>query len=176
MVLFGGVKLIQRQEANDNHIRGDTAVNIKRIVCPVGKSEESFYALPTAVRLADCWGAELILLHLDPDFLSREEMTMLRVSPQELEEMFAERAKEERQSLMEQVKKMGLEEKVSRIVLREGSKDRDIPREAEELGADLLVVHTSGYNTLWEKAVGSTAASILRHSRIPVFILFRPKS
>lgn len=151
-------------------------MNIQRIVCPVGTSEESFYAVPTAVRLAECWGAELILLHLDPDFLSRKEMMMLRVSPQEMEKMIAESAQKERQILMENVKKMGLEGKISRIVLREGSKEQDIPREAEELGADLLVIHSSGYNTLWEKAVGSTAASILKHSRIPVFILFRPKS
>ncbi|MFN3821146.1 MAG: universal stress protein [bacterium] len=151
-------------------------MNIQRIVCPVGKSEESFYAVPTAVRLAECWGAELILLHLDPDFLSRKEMTMLRVSPQEMEKQMAESAQKERQILMEQVKKLGLEGKISRIILREGSKDHDIPREAEELGADLLVIHTSGYNTLWEKTAGSTAASILRHSHISVFILVRPST
>lgn len=145
----------------------------KRIICPVGLEKESFYALPTAARLAECWGAELILLHLDPKFLTPEERVMLRTSPAELERKMSDRATKEREIIEEQVKAMGLEGKITRIVLRAGSKDHDIPHEAEELKGDLLVIHTTGYNTLWEKVGGSTASSILRHSRIPVFILFR---
>ncbi|MBM3328176.1 MAG: universal stress protein [Calditrichaeota bacterium] len=145
----------------------------KRIVCPVGLAPDTYYAVPTAAQLADLYGAELILLHLDDRFLSETEMVMLRTSVADKQEEFRLRAVEEKASIEAIANGMDLKTAVTRVVLREGFRERDIPREAEDLGADLIVVHSSGRNTMVEHVVGSTSESILKHARISVLVLFR---
>jgi len=144
----------------------------KKIVCPVGLEEESFKAVPVGAKLAKTFGAELFLLHLDDRFMSEEEMVMLRVSSTKEQEEIRQRAVHAKRVIEETCAKLGVSGSVSGVVLREGSKDKDIPHIAEKLGADLIVTHSTGRDRIGEQITGTTSESILKHAKVSVLILF----
>lgn len=142
-----------------------------KIVCPVGCDEDSFFAVPASIELARKFGARLILLHLDDTFLDKEERMMLRVSVREAKEEFTRKAIEDRRCIEDIIKKNGWTSAISEIVIREGSPGYHLPEVATDLNADLIVIHTTGRQQLYEKVIGSTADSIIHHATMPVLVL-----
>ena len=144
----------------------------KKIVCPVDLSERAFKALPTVVRMAESFQAKLVILHIVETFMSEQEMIMLRVSPEHYQETQKKKALSVKETIEQRLKNLGIDFENIEIILREGSCKRDIAPICEKLGADLIVITTTGRDHLLENILGSTAEVILRHAKTSVLTVY----
>ncbi len=142
------------------------------IVCPLDLKERSYHALPVAADLARKYGSKLILLHVTHKFMDEDEMVMLRISEQHYEEVMKDMAVKAREEIQEAVEKFNLEDVEHETVLRQGSPSKDIPRIAEALGADLIVVSTTGKDPVSQWIIGSTAEAVIKHTGMSVLTVY----
>lgn len=142
----------------------------EKILCPVDFSPKSEVALKKAIALAKLCGSALVLLNVHEEFLSRQEMVMLRVSEQTFEELQKQRAVASRRRMQEMVAEIGGDDLTLEItyLLREGKPHQQIVRVAEDIGADLIVMATNGRDSLDEWLLGSNTERVVRHARCSV--------
>ncbi|NQS99370.1 MAG: universal stress protein [candidate division Zixibacteria bacterium] len=144
----------------------------KRIVCPVDLSQRSFKSLPIAVKMADTFKAKLIVLHIVETFLSEQETIMLRVSSEHYQQVQKQKALEVKDTINQNLDKLGISSDNIDIVLREGSPRHDIADLSKKLGADLIILTTTGRDHLMENIIGSTAEAVLRRAKVSVMTVF----
>ncbi|KPJ60664.1 MAG: hypothetical protein AMJ46_05220 [Latescibacteria bacterium DG_63] len=140
----------------------------KKIMCPVDLSKNSLTALKVAVDLARTFKGKLFVLHVREEFMTREEMVMLRVSPEHFLEIEKDIAKKSKEIMNAELSHCQAEDLPHELLLRQGKPFKEIISTAEELGVELIVITTSGRTGVGEKLLGSTAEHIVRHSKVPV--------
>jgi len=125
-----------------------------------------------AVELARVFGAKLTLLHVQEDFMNKDEMIMLRVSVDHFQEVQKHRALESKKIMVEEVEQAGGADLAVQYLLREGQKPyKVILQVADEIGADLIVMATHGRTGFEELILGSNAENIVRRSKCPVLTI-----
>jgi nucleotide-binding universal stress UspA family protein len=149
----------------------------KKILVPSDLREASLVAIRAGVALARNFGAELYLLNIRPEFMSKEEMEMLRVSARKFIEEEQEIAVNAKMVLSEMLRREGGTDIAHKIVLREGSPNEEILTTATELGCDLIIITTTGRTHLAEHLHGSDSERIVRDALIPILVIpIRDKS
>ncbi|MBD3233500.1 MAG: hypothetical protein GF315_07220 [candidate division Zixibacteria bacterium] len=139
-----------------------------KIMFATDLSDRSLKALRYAVDLAKSYDAEITMLHVVSEFMNKDEMVMLRVSPQHFREAQKQIAVSAKEIMEEELKRIGATKVKHKLILREGKPSREIINTANELEMDLLVITTLGRTGIDEKLVGSTAEHIVRYCKIPV--------
>jgi nucleotide-binding universal stress UspA family protein len=131
-------------------------------------SEESGLALEAAVDLANKTGSDLHVVHVGlmsywvyPDTTRSEQVDELRREAQKV--LDAE---------VEKIEAAG--GTVAHAHLTMGRADVEVVRQAEEIGAGLIVMGNRGIGTIARILLGSDAESIVRHAPCPVMIV-RPE-
>jgi nucleotide-binding universal stress UspA family protein len=140
----------------------------KKIMCPVDLSENALTALKVAAELARTFGAKLFILHVREEFMTKQEMHMLRVSPEHYLEVEKDIATKSKEIMKEELERSRAQNLPHELLLRQGKPFKEIISTAEELGVELIVITTNGRTGVGEKLVGSTAEHIVRHSKVPV--------
>jgi nucleotide-binding universal stress UspA family protein len=143
----------------------------KKIMCPVDLSENSLIALKVAGDLARTFDGELFVLHVREEFMTKEEMRMLRVSPEHFLEIEKDIATKCKEIMNEELERCQAQDVPHELLLREGRPFKEIISTAEELGVELIVITTNGRTGVGEKLLGSTAEHIVRHSKVPVLTI-----
>jgi nucleotide-binding universal stress UspA family protein len=143
----------------------------KKILVPSDLSEDSLAAIRAGADLARKLSAELCLLNVRPEFMSKEEMEMLRVSVQTFVKEEKDIAVNAKTVLAEMLRRAGGSDVANKIVLREGDPKEEILASASELGCDLIVITTTGRDRLAEHLRGSDAEQLVRHTKIPVLVI-----
>lgn len=141
-----------------------------RILCPTDLSEQSLVSIARGAELARMVKAELILLNVRPEFISKEEMVMLRVSAYDFQKKEADVAVAAKEIMEEELKRAGGEEIPHETILREGEPHKEILAVAEEMKCDLIVLTSTGRNHLIEYIKGSDAEQMLSKSHVPMLI------
>ena len=119
-------------------------------------------------QLADLYGAKCWFMHVaapDPDFVGYD------VGPQYIRDSRATTLRNEHQKLQEfkeQCEKMGVD---SEALLVQGPLFETISGEVEKLNIDLIVLGSHGRSRLYELIVGSVCEHLLKHSKVPLYIL-----
>ncbi|MCA1959887.1 MAG: universal stress protein [Desulfomonile sp.] len=142
----------------------------KKVLFCTDFSENSRPAWRHAVEYAQCFGAQLLILHvLDyKDFPGYVDwLEKLREILQE-----HERACDERLRLM--AKEAAHKVKDVKTVCRTGVTPQVIVNIAKEEGADLIVVGTHGRTGVKHLVMGSVARSVLKMAHLPVLIVQGP--
>ena len=142
-----------------------------KILCPTDLSERSLTAIDYAVKLVRKCQAKLILLNVHEEFMSKEEMVMLRVSVDHFKEIQADRAVKSKEIIEKELKRVGGEDVEHEVILRQGKPGSQILETSEQLECDLIVLTTTGRDSLGEKILGSNAEHIIRFSKIPVLTI-----
>ena len=142
-----------------------------KILCPTDLSENSLISVRYAVDLARKCQAKLFLLNVHEEFMSKEEMVMLRVSVDHFKEITAKRAVTSKGVMEKELEKISGMDIDHEMVLRQGKPDKEILETAKDLGCDLIILTTTGRDSLGEKILGSTAEHIIRYSEIPVLTI-----
>ncbi len=61
------------------------------------------------------------------------------------------------------------------IRIERGNPQEVILETSQQMGADLIVMGTHGYNILKDAFIGGTARKVVRHSEVPVLVIRLPK-
>ncbi len=143
----------------------------KKIMVPSDLSIRSLEALKYAVNIARRYDGELTLLHIVEEFMSKEEMVMLRVSPTNFMDAQKQVAIAAKEIMEKNIEQIGASDVKHNIILRQGKPYKEIIKTAQELEMDLLVITTNGRTGINEKILGSTAEHIIRYCNIPVLTI-----
>jgi nucleotide-binding universal stress UspA family protein len=139
---------------------------IKQIVVAADGSPASVEGLKQVANLAAGIGAKVMVV-----YVRHFPGTALMASgggDALLVEALEEQESEVRQEVLRFVGGAGV---AWELVVRVGSPGEEIVKVAEESGADLVVVGSNRHSSLHNLLLGSTAAYLATHSRVPVLVM-----
>ncbi|HXF04576.1 MAG TPA: universal stress protein [Blastocatellia bacterium] len=129
---------------------------VRRVLCPVNFTDVAEVALRHAAAVAQCFGAELFVLHVleSADSVGAEETARERLCGWVPPDVRA------RCQLQEMV--------------RQGDAAQQIITTAESLGCDLIVLGAQHRRFFDATVIGTTTVRVTRHSPVPVLTVIRP--
>ena len=139
----------------------------KKILCAIDLKRKADKAFEQAVHLAHQYHSEIVLLNVNSDFQTKEDMVMSRVSIDKLNEKYREiavKAKSELEGLKENLETDDI--KIS-LLLRKGKAGSTIIDTSKEISADLIVLGANGKDSISDYFLGTTASYVVEHSQIP---------
>lgn len=138
-------------------------IKVRSILVPIDFSETANKALVYAMRMADQFGAKIILLNVVEPVATPD----IAYHPMMLEPEAAKSIAKERLVELERRAKIPAR-MVDRILVRYGSPFAEITSAARTLKVDLIILTTHGYTGLKHVFMGSTAERVVRHAPCPV--------
>ena len=145
---------------------------IKNILLPTDFSKISLTAAEYAVELAKEYNAKLHILSIvekTPPILA---IRSLDLSREKILESIDADAKEQMDSCVKKIKKLGNVEVIP--VIRKGIDYEEIIKYSEEKKIDVIVIATHGRTGLLHTLLGSVAEKVIRYSKIPVLVTTPP--
>jgi nucleotide-binding universal stress UspA family protein len=158
---------------------------IDKILYATDLSENAIFAFGYAADLAEKYDARITVLYVKEtmNYAAEKEVSEL-VGSKKWEEL-----KEQKQEYVTQKLQTRIEdlcEKVSSgnvaykhlgddIRIVEGVPHNVILETSRQMGADLIVIGTHGYNLLKDALIGGTARKVIKNSKIPVFVIRLPE-
>jgi universal stress protein A len=149
---------------------GHVALAIKKILVPTDFSPPSGKAFQYALRFAEEFGSELILLHvLEP--ATSPALAGLPTGPAFSEEEMADAKKIlcDLCGFANSVRTAGVAD--VRSTMRTGAATHEIVEAAKDLDVDLIVIATHGYTGWKHLCIGSTAERVARAAPCPVLVV-----
>jgi nucleotide-binding universal stress UspA family protein len=143
-------------------------MNLKIVLACIDFSDMEGPVIEAAAELAGAFAGELHVLHVaepDPAFVG------YGAGPETVRDRVASTIREEHrrvEALAEELSKRGL---AAHPHLTRGPYGETILREAERLGAEVIVVGSHGHGRLHTLLVGSVAEQVLRGAGVPVFVV-----
>ena len=144
----------------------------KKILFADDLSKRAERPMKEAVTLAKCCNAELTILNVREDFMSKDEMVMLRVDVSDFKDDIKTKAVEIKKKIEMEVDDCGGEALKKEILLREGKPAQMICEVAEALDVDLIVVGKYGSSLLKDKVFGSTSHAVINRARRSVLTVW----
>ena len=142
-----------------------------KILCATDLNDASNEAVKKAVQLAHQYNSKIIMLNVHEEFMTKEEMGMLRVSIDAMKleiETIALKAKKE---MSEVIKKLHAEDIEVEYIIKEGKSHQVICQEAQRIQADLIIMGVSEKNIVSNFIYRSTASFVIEHVEIPVLVV-----
>ena len=142
-----------------------------RILCATDLSAPSNEAVKKAIQLAHQYNSKIVMLNVHEEFMTKEEMGMLRVSVDAMKleiETIALKAKLE---MSEVINKLHAEDIKVEYIIKEGKANQVICQEAERIKADLIIMGVSEQNIVSNFIFKSTASFVIEHVEIPVLVV-----
>jgi nucleotide-binding universal stress UspA family protein len=140
------------------------------VLACVDFSESEPAVVEAAVALAVALGGELHVLHVgapDPDFVG------YGAGPDTVRNTVAAALRDEHRRVEELAAAARLRGVVAHPHLVRGAYAETILREAERVGAGMIVLGSHGHGRLYTLLVGSVAAGVLRGAKVPVLVVPR---
>ena len=142
-----------------------------KILCAIDLKGRSNKAFEHAVKLAHQFDSEIILLNVNDDFQTKEEMVMSRVSVDKINQKYKEiaiSAKQELESLKENLETDTIP--ISSL-LRKGKPGPTIIEVSVEVSADLIVIGANGKDSISDYFLGTTASYVVENSMAPTLTI-----
>jgi len=143
----------------------------KHILCPTDLKGRANRALKKAVQIAHQFGAKITMLNVHPEFMDREERTMLRVSVDKMEAKCRQIALESKAEMQTIIKKLHAEDIEVEYLLREGRPEKTIAEVAREIEVDLIVICTDGRDSLKDFVTGTITENVINSLVCPVLVI-----
>jgi nucleotide-binding universal stress UspA family protein len=153
-----------------------------KILLATDGSKEAGLAARSAAELADKTGSELHIVHvfgITPWYPTYPDVTGFDgteledpMLEEDLERISEQRARELLDAEVEKVRSAG--GTVAQVHLREGGAPQEIVALAEDMGAGLIMMGSSGRGGIRRALIGSVSDSVVRHAHCPVMVV-RPE-
>ena len=143
----------------------------KKILCATDLNVASSEAVIKAVQLAHQYGSKIIMLNVHEEFMTKEEMGMLRVSIDSMKSKFEKIALQAKKEMREEIESLHAEDIQVEYVLRDGKANKVICEEAEKAQVDLIIMGVNGKNVLTNIIYKTTASFVIKHVDIPVLVV-----
>jgi nucleotide-binding universal stress UspA family protein len=139
----------------------------KKILVPVDFSETSKQAFQYALRFAEKFGCEIVLLHVvEPESVIAGAPTAVDVFAQSEEDVIAAEAELQTLAASSRNRRKSVTSKV-----RTGRAPNEINKVANDLDVDLIVIATHGYTSWRHFCIGSTAERVVHTAPCPVLVV-----
>ena len=138
----------------------------KKILCAIDLKRKSDKAFEHAVKLAHQFHSEIILLNINDDFQSKEEMVMSRVSVDTINDRYKEIALKAKSDLDRLKENLETDSILISTLLRQGKAGPTIIDVSDEISADLIVLGANGKDSISDYFLGTTASYVVEHSKI----------
>jgi nucleotide-binding universal stress UspA family protein len=147
------------------------ATAVKRIVVPLDGSQRTESVLPTAVRIANAYDAELILLHITQELLPSS--VLHNGEDLELASRLTSRLKISAKAYLEGLRARLVREgaRVRTLVMHHANQRHCIVEIAKREHADLIAVAAHGAACDPARTFGSVTEYLLAHSTVPLLVL-----
>ena len=142
-----------------------------KILCATDLNVASNEAVTKAVQLAHQYNSKIIMLNVNEEFMTKEEMGMLRVSIDTMKLKFETTAMKAKKEMSDVIKKLHAEDIQVEYIIKEGKADQVICQEAKRLQADLIIMGVSEKNIVSKFIYRSTASFVMDHIKIPVLVV-----
>jgi universal stress protein A len=139
-----------------------------RILVTTDFSETSTKACPVARKLAERFGSELILVHVEDDRFPPLVVEYMAVGLEDIRQRQLDHAKRQ---LAEFAKEHFGASPSPRLVVALGAPHVEIVRLASELQADVIVIATHGRGFISHAILGSTTERVVRQTPCPVLVV-----
>ena len=146
-------------------VRRKPVVFPAKILLATDGSEEAELAARTAADLAGKTGSELHLVHV----LALPPETLYDPFGTDAREEFEKRGRARLEELTEKLEASG--GAVEGAHFRVGSPDAEIVAQAEEVGADVVVLGSRGLGVMRRALMGSVSDSVVRHAHCPILVV-----
>jgi len=142
-------------------------LNLKKILVPIDFSPMSKQALRYAVRFADQFGSEIVLLHvIEPVTAIAGAPLAVDIFPHAEEDTIAAEAE-----LACLATCSANHQNAFSSVVRIGHAPNEITKAAKELDIDLIMIATHGYTSWRHLCIGTTAERVVRTAPCPVLVV-----
>ena len=142
-----------------------------RILCATSLDKASNEAVKQAVQLACQYNSKIIMLNVREEFMSKEEMSMLRVSVEGVKKIFEKIANEAKDEMKKTISKLSTENVKVEYILKDGKPATVICKEAQKNKVDLIIMGINEKNVLSNFLFRSTASYVIEHVKIPVMVV-----
>ena len=143
----------------------------KKILCATDLNVASSAAVIRAVQLAHQYDSKIIMLNVHEEFLSKEELGMLRVSIGSMKSKFEKTALQAKKEMIEEIESLHEEDIQVEYVIKDGKPNKVICEEAQKAQADLIIMGVSDTNIISNFIFRSTASFVIEHVEIPVLVV-----
>jgi nucleotide-binding universal stress UspA family protein len=142
-------------------------LNLKKILVPIDFSPMSKQTLQYAVRFAEQFGCEIVLLHvIEPVTAIAGAPLAVDIFGQPEQDTVAAEAE-----LACLAKSSGSYPNAFTSAVRIGHAPNEITKAAKELDVDLIMIATHGYTSWRHLCIGSTAERVVRTAPCPVLVV-----
>ena len=142
-----------------------------KILCATDLHPASNEAIKKAVQLAHQYNSKIIMLNVQEEFITKEEMGMLRVSIDTIKSEFEKIAFQVKNDMIKVIKILHAEDIQVEYLIKEGKSNQVICQEAERVQADLIIMGVSEKNIVSNFIFRSTASFVIEHVKIPVLVV-----
>ena len=111
-----------------------------KILCATDLNAASNEAVIKAVQLAHQYNSKIIMLNVQEEFMTKDEMGMLRVSIDTMKSEFEHTALKAKNEMKEIIENLHAEDIQVEYNIREGKANQIICDEAERVQADLIIM------------------------------------
>ena len=145
---------------------------IKHILLGTDFSPKSNIAFQYAIELNSKYNANLTVLSVNEEFLSKDEMVMSRVSVEEVMKSNEELALNTKKTFNDMLEKLGIKDSSHiKITQREGAASEEIIKYAEKNNIDFIIIGSNAHSAIEEFLLGSTAKKVINTSKVPVLVI-----
>ena len=142
-----------------------------KILCATDIHPTSNEAVKKAVQLAHQYNSKIIMLNVHEEFMTKEEMGMLRVSIDTIKSEFEKTALQAKNEMSKVLKYLHAEDIRVEYLIKVGKSNQVICQEAERVHADLIIMGVSDKNIFSNFIFRSTASFVIEHIEIPVLVV-----
>ena len=142
-----------------------------KILCATDLNATSNEAVKKAVQFAHQYNSKIIMLNVHEEFMTKEEMGMLRVSIDSMKLQFEKTAVQAKNEMRKVIETLHAEDIQVEYIIREGKSNQVICKEASRVQADLIIMGVSDKNIISNFIFKTTAAFVIDHVKIPVLVV-----
>ena len=143
----------------------------KQILCATDLHVASSEAVIKAVQIAHQYDSKIIMLNVHEEFMSKEELGMLRVSIGSMKSEFKKTALQAKKEMRQEIKSLHAEDIHVEYIIRDGKPNKVICEQAEKEQADLIIMGVYDKNIMTNIIFRSTASFVIEHVNIPVLVV-----
>jgi nucleotide-binding universal stress UspA family protein len=143
----------------------------KKILCATDLNDVSSEAVKKVVHFAHQFNSQIIMLNIHEEFMTKEEMGMLRVSIDTMKSEFEKTALKAKNEMIEEIESLHAEDIQVEYIIRDGKPNKVICEQAEKAQVDLIIMGVNDKNVMTNIIFRSTASFVIEHVNIPVLVV-----
>ena len=145
---------------------------VKNILFATDFLSHSNQAFKFAIDLKEKYQSKLVVLNINEEFLSKNEMVMSRVGVDKIKKTNEEIALNSKKMFEKMIVNINIKNLSNvKMIQRKGIASKEIIKYANSINSDLIIIGSNNHSKISELLIGSTARKVINSSKIPVLVI-----